>query len=455
MATQTTKPEVPSAAPALGPEREVVWPARFRKKTQNGIDLVLVESKSIPKFTAELFIRSGNSETIAGLADMTATVARTGTARRNTQKIDEDLRRWGSDLSIASGAETTAISFEGLVEFAEPLLALVAELATQASFPNEEFERERAQKVEELSIARTTPDFLAGERIRKVLFGAHPYANYEPTEQQVRGYTRAALMDYYNARYKPGNALLVAVGDFKPAEMADRIEKALGGWTGEQPAKAPRPEPPKLHGRRVCMVHLPGAVQTQILIGNMAITRKHPDWIRLLLANSIYGGAFNSRLVMNIREQKGYTYSPRSGVSSLREYGFFQVHAAVRNEVVAASMTEIFYEMDRMRSLPVDTKELADAQAYMTGVFSLGLGTQDGIAAQLANAYLDELPEDYLETYRERVRALTAEDVMTAARHYFNSANASIVVVGDREAVGTQAALFGEVETMDAQGNRI
>jgi zinc protease len=433
----------------------VLWPARFRKRLQNGIEMVLVESHSIPKFTGELFIRSGNSDTIPGLADMTATVARTGTAKRNSQKIDEDLRRWGSDLSMASGAETTAISFAGLAEYAEPLLGLVSELATQASFPEEEFERERAQKVEELSIARTTPDFLAGERIRKVLFGAHPYANYEPSEQQVREYTRASLVDYYTAKYKPGNALLVAVGDFKPAEMAAKIEKALGGWTGEPSARAPRPEPPKLHGRRVYLVHVPGAVQTQILLGNMAITRKHPDWIRLLLANSIYGGAFNSRLVMNIREQKGYTYSPRSGVTSLREYGFFQVHAAVRNEVVAASLTEIFYEIDRMRSLPVDTKELADAQAYMSGVFSLGLGTQEGIVSQLANAYLDELPEDYLETYRDRVRALTAEDVVTAARHYFNSANASIVVVGDREAVGTQAALFGEVETMDALGNKI
>jgi zinc protease len=158
---------------------------------------------------------------------------------------------------------------------------------------------------------------------------------------------------------------------------------------------------------------------------------------------------------MNIREQKGYTYSPRSGVTSLREYGFFSIHAAVRNEVTAASLTEIFYELDRMRALPVEEKELDDARAYMSGVFSLGLGTQDGIAGQLANSYLDELPEDYLRTFRERVRALTADDVLAAARRYFDSANAQIVIVGDREAVGTQAALFGEVETYDAQGNRI
>ena len=123
--------------------------------------------------------------------------------------------------------------------------------------------------------------------------------------------------------------------------------------------------------------------------------------------------------------------------------------------MTAATLTEMFYEMDRMRALPVEAKELEDARSYMSGVFSLGLGTQDGIAGQLANAYLDELPEDYLETYRERVRALTADDVIAAARKYFDSANMQIVIVGDREAVGTQAALYGEVETFDAQGNRI
>ena len=139
----------------------------------------------------------------------------------------------------------------------------------------------------------------------------------------------------------------------------------------------------------------------------------------------------------------------------LRQHGFFTVSAAVRNDVVAASLTEIFYELDRMRSLPVEQVELADALHYMTGVFSLGLGTQDGIAGQLGTVLLNDLPDDYLETYRERVRKLTSADVIDAARKYFDSAHAQIVIAGDRGAIGEQAALFGEVETFDAQGNRI
>jgi predicted Zn-dependent peptidase len=182
-----------------------------------------------------------------------------------------------------------------------------------------------------------------------------------------------------------------------------------------------------------------------VLIGNRAITRKHPDWLRLALANSIYGGAFNSRLVMNIREDKGYTYSPRSGVHSYRQHGYFTISAAVRNEVVGATLTEMFYEVDRMRSIPVGEDELADARNYMTGTFSLGLATQDGLAGQLATATLERLPEDYLETYRERVSRLTANDVLDASKKYFDSDNAQIVIVGDRAQIESQAASFGKV----------
>ena len=176
--------------------------------------------------------------------------------------------------------------------------------------------------------------------------------------------------------------------------------------------------------------------------------------LALVLANSIYGGAFHSRLVINIREQKGYTYSPRSSVNALRQHGYFSVHAAVRNEVAAATLTEIFYEMDRMRSLPVTAEELDSARSYISGVFSLGVATQDGLLGQLSSVYLEKLPEDYLETYRERIRALTADDVFAAARRHFDSANAQIIVVGDRAQIGEQAALFGHVTEYDAQGKQ-
>lgn len=447
-----------SSVPPLAPEQPVVWPRRTLSTVANGLQVVLVESHTIPKLTAQLLFRSGNAVSAPetpGLAEMTAAVVRTGTASRASRQIEEDLRRMGADLATYAGADSSAISFSGLTEFSEKLLELVADLAQHAAFPVEEFERERRQRLEELRIERTTPGFLAGERLRKVLFGSHPYALVAPTEAQVEAYRREQLVEFYREHYRPGNALLVAVGDFHAEEMLARIEKAFEGWSGGKPAQPHHPTPPQVRGRGVYLVHLPDTVQAQVLVGNRAITRQHPDWLRLGLANCIYGGAFNSRLVINIREQKGYTYSPRSTVHPLRQHGYLSIHAAVRNTVTAATLSEILYELDRMRSLPVNEEELSDARNYLSGVFSLGLATQDGLAGQLATVYLNELPEDYLETYRDKIRALTADDVLSAARKYFDSANAQIVVVGDRKEVAEQAALFGEVELYDAQGNKL
>jgi zinc protease len=450
--------ETQSTIPALTPARPVIWPPRVHKTLSNGLEVVLVEMHTIPKFTGELFFRSGNAMTAAtapGMADMTATVARTGTTKRTSREIEEDLRRMGSDLSSGAGADTSVISFAGLVDFSNDLLGLVSELAQNASFPEEEFERERRQLVEGLRIERTTPGFLASERLRRVLFGSHPYGTISPTEEQVTGYRIDQLKEFYQRYYRPGNALLVMVGDFAPQAMMAQVENVFGSWAAGPVEQAPDPPLPEVQGRRVYLVHLPGSVQTQISVGNRAITRKHPDWLRLTLANSIYGGAFNSRLVMNIREQKGYTYSPRSGAHPLRQHGYFSIGAAVRNDVVAATLTEIFYEIDRMRSTPVGGEELDDARNYMTGIFSLGLATQDGLAGQLATTTLEKLPDDYLETYRERVLKLTSADVLEAAQKYFDSAHAQIVIVGDRAQIESQAALFGTPELYDAQGNRI
>jgi predicted Zn-dependent peptidase len=453
MATQA--PRTASTVPDLAPEREVRWPQRTKSKLANGLELILVESHTIPKFHGELFFRSGNAAAASrgvALAEMTATVVRTGTRRNTSREIEERLRGLGADLSVSAGQDTSGISFAGLSDHAEALLQLVGELAREASFPAPEFERERRQKLEEVRLERTQPGFLAGERLRKVLFDQHPYALVSPTEEQVSAYNSEQLQSLYRDFYTPENAILLLVGDFEPSNMQETVERVFGSWSGRKPVTQESPAPPRPLQRRVYLVHVPGAVQTQILCGCHAITRKHPDWIKLGLTNSLYGGAFNSRLVMNIREDKGYTYSPRSGVNPLRQYGYFSVSAAVRNEVVAASLTEVFYEIDKLRSLPVPEGELLDAQNYLSGVFSMGLATQSGLLSQISTLALNELPDDYLETYRQKVRALGSADVLSAARTYFDSANMQVVVVGDRSQIESQAALFGELKIYDAQG---
>jgi zinc protease len=453
MATQAA--EISNLVPGLSAERQVVWPKRTRVTLPNGLQVLLAEAHSIPKFHGELYFRAGNAlvaDRAPALAEMTATLVRTGTSKRTSRQIEEDLRRLGADLGTSSGQDTTAIAFAGLSEFAEPLLQLVSELAREAAFPEAELERERRQKLEEVKLERTSPGFLASERLRKVLFGKHPYAEVSPSEAQVAAYKRADLEAVYREIYTPENALLMMVGDFDSQAMLKTIEKVFGDWAGKQPVAKEVAAPPEVRGRCVYLVHNPGSVQTQILAGCRAITRKHPDWMRLGLTNSLYGGAFNSRLVMNIREDKGYTYSPRSSANALKQHGYFSVSAAVRNDVVAASLTEIFYELDKLRSLPVPEAELADAQNYLTGVFSMGLATQEGLLSQFSIVELNELAADYLETYREKIRALTSADLLATARKYFDSANMQIVVVGDRGLIEEQARLFGDVDVFDAAG---
>jgi len=455
MTSSATSVSHRSAPPPLAPERAVAWPKRTARSLANGLHVVVAESRAFPRVSANLYFRSGNAvvaHRAPGLADMTATVVRTGTQSRASRQIEEDLRRMGASLGTHAGADSSSIAAAGLAEASRGILELIADLARNASFPEQEFERERRQRFEELRIERTTPGFLAGERLRRVLFGKHPYAIVAPTEEQVAAYSRDELVEFYRHHYVPADALLIVVGDFAADAMLDEIEKIFGDWKAPQPEPPRSPEPPRQSGRRVHLVGMPGNVQTQVLVGNLAITRRDPDWYRMQLANSIYGGAFHSRLVMNIREQKGYTYSPRSGVNALRQHGYFSVSAAVRNEVVAATLTEIFYEMDRMRSIPVPADELDSARNYLTGVFSLGVATQEGLLGQLSTVYLDQLPEGYLESYRERIRALSAEDVLEAARRHFDSANAQIVVVGDRERIIDQAALFGPVTEYNATG---
>src|SRR5712672_4643584 len=230
MATRAAT-EISSSVPPLSSERQVTWPKRTKARLTNGLEVVLAESHTVPKFHGELFLRSGNAASIQrgpGLAEMTATALRTGTAKRPSRQIEEDLRRLGADLSSHAGADNSAVAFAGLSELAEPLLQLVNELAREAAFPESEFERERRQKLEEVKLERTQPGFLASERLRKVLFGAHPYGEVSPSEAQVAAYKREDLQAVYREFYTPENGLLLLVGDFDAQAMLKTAEKVFG-----------------------------------------------------------------------------------------------------------------------------------------------------------------------------------------------------------------------------------
>src|SRR5256885_7890674 len=234
----TSPAQTPNIVPALSAERPVNWPKRVKLKLANGLEIVVVEAHSIPRFHGQLFFRSGEaavSHRAPGLAEMTATMVRTGTAKRASRQIEEDLRRLGADLSSSAGQDTSAISFGGLSEFAEPLLALVNELAREASFPEAEFERERRQKLEEVKLERTEPGFLAGERLRKVLYGDHPYAKVSASEGQVAACKIADLQTVYREGYWPANCALLLVVDVEAKVILASFQNIFSSWFGIKP----------------------------------------------------------------------------------------------------------------------------------------------------------------------------------------------------------------------------
>jgi predicted Zn-dependent peptidase len=232
-------------------------------------------------------------------------------------------------------------------------------------------------------------------------------------------------------------------------------EKAFGSWARGDVPKPTFAPPPALTGRHVYFVQRPNSIQSSIALGNIAIKRSDPRWYEVTLANTIYGGAFNSRIVRNIREDKGYTYSPGSGVTGFGDAGFYRFTADVRNEVTGPTLSEVFKEIDKLRAEGSDGAELQGAKSYMRGIFSIQTATQNGLANLLNNVCIFGLPKDYPETYRAKIAAVTSDQVKSAAMTLLGSENSVIAIVGDYAKVKDQLAAFKDITFMDVDGKRI
>jgi predicted Zn-dependent peptidase len=257
--------------------------------------------------------------------------------------------------------------------------------------------------------------------------------------------TAESLREFAKAHYVPNDAVLIVVGDLEPEQTLAVLKKAFGSWT-----RGPNTPPatgtfPKREKRTIYFVDRPGSVQSTIFFGALAPARKSPDYVALRTADTIYGGAFYSRLTRNIREAKGYTYSPNSTAFLRRYAGDLTVSAAVRNEVTGPTILEILYELDRMRVEPVTAEELASAKSYSNGTMALEMESQAGFAGRIRTIYVYGLPRDFLQTFSEKVNALTPADIQRAAAKYFDTYHGAIVVVGDYKAVASQVTPFGDV----------
>ena len=452
---------MPAAAqerPGVGPERPFQLAPRIEKTLPNGLRVIVTRQTAIPKVSITLTVLSGYSSDpadLTGLASLTADLIQEGTKTKSSRQIRRDVFGMGGSLSAAASQDYTSVSVRGLSEFAPRLIELVADVAMNPTIPEDEVAVLKQQHLQTVSRQKASPQFLANRTFRAALFGQHPYARTSETEASLEAMDRAKLVAFHTDHYRPNNAFLLIVGAIDPDATIAAAEKAFGGWARGDVASPGHAAPPALSGRHVYFVQRPNSIQSSIAVGNIAVRRGDPRWYELTLANTIYGGAFNSRIVRNIREEKGYTYSPQSALTGFSNAGFYRFSADVRNEVTGPTLSEVFKEIDKMRAEGSDGAELQGAKQYLRGIFPIQTATQTGLSATLNNVYVFGLPKDYPETFRAKIAAVTPDQVKSASSTLFGSENSVIAIVGDYAKVKDQLAGYRNITFLDADGRTI
>jgi len=442
LAAQTTAPPPPA------PARPIRWPAMTEKKLDNGLTVVLVPLSNVPKITAELTFLAGRGTDYRehpGVAQLAGRVLTEGTRKHTSRQLKEELRSIGGSMSVGVDDDATTITATSLSESAARLLELLDDVAQHPAYPKSEVDLAKINFAQEIEEQRSNPDFVANEELEKAMFGRHPYGFVVPEPAAIAKITRESLQKFAALHYAPNNAHLILVGDLQADAMFDLVQKAFGGWKRGTAPPLESPALPKREKRQIYFVDRPGSVQSTIVMGAAAPPRKSPDYIPLRTANMIFGGSFYSRLTRNIRENKGYTYSPFSVADLRRRAGAFWTSASVRNAVTGPTILEMLYELDRMRVAPVTKEELDSAKTYSVGTLSLEMESQVGLANRINTIYTYQLPYNFLQTFRDKVDALSPADIQKAAAKYFDTYRGAIVIVGDYAQVKDQIAPFGDV----------
>jgi zinc protease len=429
----------PPAAP-----RDFQLPKPTRLTLPNGMKATLVAWGSTPKVTLELAVRAGNANETADevwLADLMADHMREGTKTRSSAQISEEAARMGGALDIAVGADVTDITSDVLSESAPDAVRLIADVVRNPAFKDSELERLKADLLRNLSIAKTTPQQIALEKFRGVLYPGHAYGRLFPQESKLQAYSVSQVRDFYGRNFGAARSHLYVVGRFDAAAVEKAIRDAFGDWAA---GPAPVVAPPKAQtARAVHLVDRPGAVQSTIIVGMPVVDPSGEDYVAMSVTNTLLGGYFSSRLTANLREQKGYTYSPFSQLSSRLKDTYWAENADVTTAVTGPSLKEIFGEIDRLQAEPPGEAELAAVKGYVSGTFVLQNSTRGGIIGQLEFVDLHGLPETYLTSYVKRVNALTPTDIQRIAKTYITDDKATIVVVGDRKVIEEQVKPYG------------
>lgn len=445
--------------PTPGDIRPFEFPEVERAELPMELDVRVARMSRLPVVSVYLFLRAGEAalgEEQAGLAVLTGDALDGGTRKRSGTELAETLDGIGARLGVGAGWEGTGISLSCLADRLEEGLDLLAEVVLEPSFPEDEVTRARDQRLAKIRQRSMDPGSLATDHAMRRFFGPDvPYARPQAgTPDTVGGMDRLRLLGYAGGCYRPGTGGLVVAGDVDGGEVAAMAAERFGDWRGTPPPTGGFAVEPPTRERRVWLVDRPGSVQSEIRVGHVGTHRSDPDYFPLLVLNTLFGGTFTSRLNLNLREKHGFTYGVRSRFGFRSRPGPFYVSTAVGNDVTAPAVREIVGEMEKMVEEGPTEEELAAARDYAAGVFPLRVETATQVARRVAELIVYDLPDDFHDTYRDRIRGVTAEAAGEAGRRHIRPDEAQIVVVGSAEEVGPslEELDLGPVEVVDAGG---
>jgi predicted Zn-dependent peptidase len=425
--------------PIGGQPKPFVFPAAETYSLKNGMKVTLVPYGSVPKVAIQAFVRTGSLNEKAGqrwISDVVAALLKEGTPTRDAEAIARETAEMGGSIFTSAQTDKTAIGGEVLAEFDTRFLGLMADVMLNPKFAAADLETIRANKLRELAQARLQPGSIATEKFRQIVYPNHPYGEVFASEETIKGYTLDQVKAYYNENYGAARTHLYVVGQFDAKKVKDAIEKLFGGWKKGPDAIR---SVPKIEAKRsLTVIDRPGAPQSTIYLGMPATSGAEEDWIKFTVMNNILGGSFGSRITANLRENKGYTYSPNSTVFNRYKTGIWYEAADVTTKFTGASIKEILFEIDRLRKEPPTETELQGIKNYMTGIYVLQNSTRTGVIGQLENMNYNELDKGYIDSFIQKVNAVTPKDVQEMAQKYLTEDKMTIVVVGDKAQITEQ-----------------
>jgi zinc protease len=438
---------LPKDLPAYGPQNPLQAPDVKIVKLENGLTVWLVSRPGFPKVAFSISVDGGlaaDPSDRPGLSELFAKVLGQGTTNRSAKQIAEEIQATGGDLSIFATRDRTSLTANVLSSKMEAALSVLADVLENASFPESEVAIAKKNASDELRQSESRPSFQANRALARVMFPGNPYSVVSPTQESLAQMTAVDLRAEFARRFRPDHAVLVAVGDFETAKMTAAIQAKLGGWKAPStPAVATTPKPSAAPAHSIYFIARPNSVQSTLVFAAFGPLRGDADYEATEVANAIYGGIFSSRLTLNIREDKGYTYSPFAIVQTLKSAGLVRTQADVRNAVTGASFNEITYEMNRLATTDPTDEELGKSKRFLLGIEAIQLQSSQAVAGELAGLWGDGLTPDEIGNYGKKIASVSTADADAAARKYFPASRMTIVAVGEEKVIRDSLAPFG------------